>query len=152
MKKEDIITLIIAGLFLVSVFLILFLSIFYKSSNPNSIFFKNNTAINIIDGDTFEYVEDLGDHKIIKTIRLLCVDTPEINQTGYEEAKKLLEDLILYKQVVLIQSSSGPDKDAYGRYLRYVYVNGAFVNKIILDSKKGELLIIPPEDCRIISS
>jgi len=74
----------------------------------------NNTVTRIIDGDTFEISSG-------EKIRLLCVDTPEENQKGYEEAKQFLSDLILNKPIRL--ETENQDKDSYGRLLRYVYVN-----------------------------
>lgn len=105
-----------------------------------------NEAVNVIDGDTFKVYTENGR---IDTIRLLCIDTPEKADAGYEEAKLFLESLILGKKIKLV--SSVTDKDAYGRLLRYVYVNAdngrIFVNQLILDGGYGELLIIPPETC-----
>jgi endonuclease YncB( thermonuclease family) len=102
----------------------------------------DNYVTQIIDGDTFQI--NTGE-----IVRLLCVDTPEKNQTGYEEAKYYLESLILNKEVILQGSITNTDK--YLRILRYVYLNESgeflFINKMILDNNYGELLIIPPEKC-----
>ncbi len=102
----------------------------------------SNYVIKVIDGDTFEIASG-------ETIRLLCVDTPEKGQEGYEEAKAYLESLILNKKVFF--NSSVTNKDKYGRLLRCVYIkesgNLLFVNKLILDNNYGELLVIPPETC-----
>ena len=54
-----------------------------------------NLVSRVIDGDTFELCSG-------ETARLLCVDTPEKGEEGYEEAKVFLEDLILYKEVRLV--------------------------------------------------
>lgn len=110
----------------------------------------NNTVVRIIDGDTFEYYnEDLN--KVLK-VRLLCVDTPEKSKEGYEEAKDYLRSLILYREVRLVSSLT--DEDKYGRLLRYVYVNdlgeNIFVNKRIITEGYGELMIVPPEECKIV--
>lgn len=133
MKKETIIPIIILILTLSFSFFV-----FLQTTETSEI--ENNTVLNVIDGDTFE-IYTSGE---IQTVRLLCVNTPEKNEEGYEEAKLFLEDLILGNQVELI--SSVTDKDSYGRLLRYVYVNGTFVNQEILDNY-GELMIIPPETC-----
>ncbi len=99
----------------------------------------DNYVTEVIDGDTFQINNG-------ETIRLLCVDTPEKNQEGYEEAREFLESMILGREVIL--NSSVTDKDIYNRSLRYVYVNDSFVNKMILNQGYGELLVIPPEECR----
>lgn len=108
---------------------------------------ENNTVINVIDGDTFEYYDaDLD--KLVK-VRLLCVNAPEEKEEGYDEAKKYLRSLIRYKEIKM--NSSEKDKDIYGRLLRYVYVNDwgeeRFVNKLMIDNGYAELMIIPPENC-----
>ena len=145
-KQERIIYLIVA--FIVIFLIVALIYSIPENYQPSDI--ENNTVVNIIDGDTFEYYdEDSGD---ILKVRLLCVDTPEKNKDGYEDATNYLSALIYNKQVRLVTSVK--DKDAYGRLLRYVYVNEGgreiFVNKIILDSGYGELLIIPPETCDIM--
>ncbi|MEK6855939.1 MAG: thermonuclease family protein [Nanoarchaeota archaeon] len=81
---------------------------------------KDNCAIRVIDGDTFQIKNN-------STIRLLCIDTPEKGEEGYEEAKQFLESLVLDREVILERDVS--DRDAYGRLLRYVYINETFVNK-----------------------
>jgi|SRR3989344_2698236 len=134
--------LIITGILIIIFFFVFFF--FYTEYNTPEIL--NNTVVNVIDGDTFEYYNSNSNSFI--TIRLLCVDTPEVNQSGYEEAKEYLETLILDKEVILVSSNSGPDKDVYSRLLRYVYVNSTFVNQKILNQGYGELLIIPPEECQ----
>ena len=100
----------------------------------------DNYVTRVIDGDTFKVYSG-------ETIRLLCVDTPEKNQQGYEEAKLFLESLILNKEVNLIASLT--DKDIYNRSLRYVYADNQFVNKLVLENH-GKLLVIPPEECELL--
>jgi endonuclease YncB( thermonuclease family) len=145
MKRGPIIVVLVSALFIIFIFVAF--ALFFKTDNPNSIFISNKTVVNVIDGDTFEYLEYRGDSKVIVTVRLLCVDTPEEGEEGYEEAKAYLESLLMGNQVRLVPSAEGGDKDAYGRELRYVYVKDLFINKLILLNHYGELLIIPPEDC-----
>lgn len=141
--KEKVIYIMI-GVVFVLLIVAFFLSIPkpYKTSQ-----LENNTVVRVIDGDTFEYY-DGNSGKILK-VRLLCVDTPEKRDEGYEEATDYLKSLILHKQVIL--SSSVTDKDKYGRLLRYVYIDDwgtiEFVNKMILDNGYGELMVVPPETC-----
>ena len=114
------------------------------SNNPNLV-------SRVIDGDTFELCSG-------ETVRLLCVDTPEKGEEGYEEAKLFLEDLLLYNPVELKQSNyDGPNKDKYNRLLRWVYIYNSssveqlFVNKYILEEGYGDILIIPPETCNEVA-
>ena len=138
-KRIPIYFLIILIAFIFILFFIFFVVKFPVSPN-----LEDNTVVNVIDGDTFEYYD--ANSKSIKTVRLLCVNSPEKNEEGYEEAKLFLESLILGKQITM--TSSITDEDVYGRLLRYVYVEDVFINKLILEKGHGKLLIIPPEECR----
>jgi micrococcal nuclease len=135
-SKTLIIVFLITIILLSSFFLFVFPNL-NKTSIPNTSH-PENYVTRVIDGDTF--VINSGE-----IIRLLCVNTPEKNQTGYEEATSYLESLILYKEVTLQPSIT--DKDKYGRLLRFVYVDNSFINKMILDNHYGELMVIPPENC-----
>jgi len=82
----------------------------------------------VIDGDTF--ILSSGE-----TVRLLCINAPEKDQEGYEEATFYLRYLILNQQVIL--ESDQTDKDSYGRLLRYVYLNNSdktFVNHLLVEN------------------
>jgi len=85
----------------------------------------------VIDGDTFKMSSG-------ETIRLLCVNTPEEDVKGYEEAKVFLEGLILYKEVRLEYGKTLNQTDKYSRTLAFVYVDNlgkeVFVNKLIVES------------------
>ena len=85
----------------------------------------------VIDGDTFKM--NTGD-----SIRLLCVNTPEQDEEGYERAMDFLESLVLYKEVRLEQAETLNKTDKYERTLAFVYVNNlgkeVFVNKLIIDA------------------
>ncbi|MCK5624769.1 thermonuclease family protein [Candidatus Pacearchaeota archaeon] len=93
-------------------------------------------VIDVIDGDTFKM--NTGD-----SIRLLCVNTPEKDEEGYERATKFLESLVLYKEVRLEQGETLNKTDKYQRTLAFVYVNNlgkqVFVNKLIIDSGFSEV-------------
>jgi len=101
----------------------------YNESSDEGIYVSK-----VIDGDTFKMSDDA-------TIRLLCVDAPEKGKTGYKEAKDFLADMILDKQVRLEKDIT--DKDAYGRLLRYVYVNISnteiFVNQQVVQEDYAKI-------------
>lgn len=73
----------------------------------------------VIDGDTV-ILED-G-----RRVRYLGIDTPEIGEYYYEEAAERNRELVEGKVVELQPGSR--DVDDYGRLLRYVYIDGMFVN------------------------
>lgn len=76
------------------------------------------TATRIIDGDTIE----LSTGEIV---RYVGVDTPEVSECYYEEAKEKNSEMVLNKEVVLRKEVSETDK--YGRLLRDVEVDGTNV-------------------------
>jgi micrococcal nuclease len=76
------------------------------------------TVTKVIDGDT---VIAEGE-----SVRLLGIDADERGYPCYKEAKKRLEELILNKEVYLERNVV--NKDQYGRYLRYIFLNGQNIN------------------------
>lgn len=90
----------------------------------------------VIDGDTIEI--DTGE-----SVRLICIDTLERGQNGYQEAKDYLEGLVLGKEVKLVRDISETDK--YDRLLRYVYLDGDFVNEMIVREGHGSAYPYSPD-------
>ena len=70
----------------------------------------------VVDGDTIR-VTGGG------IVRLIGVDTPERGECGYAEAKAITTQLVLNKDVTL-EAGAKSDTDKYGRFLRYVNVDG----------------------------
>jgi len=81
--------------------------------------FEEALVARVIDGDTVELLD--GRH-----VRYLGIDTPEIDEPYYAEASARNRELVEGKVVEL--QSGVEDCDKYGRLLRYVYVDGVFVN------------------------
>lgn len=71
----------------------------------------------VIDGDTLELEDG-------RQVRLLGINTPEVNEFLYKEATDYLKQLLADKQIAL--ESFGQDK--YGRTLGYVYADDELVN------------------------
>jgi len=76
----------------------------------------------IVDGDT---VWVRIDGKFYK-VRYIGMNTPEIGEAGADAATALNSSLVMGKTVQLYKDTSETDK--YGRLLRYVVVDGNFVN------------------------
>ena len=81
--------------------------------------YKDYVVSEIVDGDTFKTSDG-------RTVRLIGINSPEIGEECYEEAKDKLKELIYRKKIRL--ESDVENKDIYGRILRYVYVKDLFVN------------------------
>ena len=87
--------------------------------------FEEALVVRIIDGDTVEL--ENGDR-----VRYLGIDTPETVHPDKPvecygpEASERNKELVDGKMVSLLQD--GPDRDGYDRLLRYVFIDGTFVN------------------------
>ncbi len=73
----------------------------------------------VIDGDTIELADG-------QRVRYLGIDTPESGDLYADEATAENKELVERKMVELQRGKR--DKDEYGRLLRYVYIDGIFVN------------------------
>ena len=135
-KKFLAITLTLLVLIIASIFAIKLISNQNTNPNPNQNQTSSTFAISIIDGDTFETSEG-------ETIRLLCVDTPETDEEGYEDASAYLSALILGKDVLI--QKEGIDK--YNRSLAWVYSEEILVNKEIVDNGFGNLFEYNGTNC-----
>ena len=90
----------------------------------------------IIDGDTFELSDG-------KAVRLIGINTPEMGERCSSEAKDYLSSLIHNESVYLEKDVS--ETDIYNRLLRYVYIDGIFVNYKLVDDGYAEAVAYPPD-------
>ena len=90
----------------------------------------------VIDGNTFELTDG-------KNVRLIGIDAPEAGETCSTEAIQKLTSLITGETVYLEKDVSETDID--GRLLRYVYVNGAFVNLELVYDGYAYAVSYPPD-------
>lgn len=96
----------------------------------------------IIDGDTIEI--ETG-----QKIRLIGIDTPEMDNFGKErecyalEAKNKLEEMVLDKAAVLEKDVS--ETDRFGRLLRYVWLDGEMVNEKMVREGYATAATFPPD-------
>jgi micrococcal nuclease len=81
-------------------------------------------VIDVIDGDTL-------DINTSERVRLSGINTPEIGECYYQEAKDKLKELTLGKDVFLERDIS--DTGKYGRLLRYIYADNVFVNSELVE-------------------
>ncbi|MDO8564348.1 MAG: thermonuclease family protein [Nanoarchaeota archaeon] len=135
MERRTILTLSLLSL----LFLLILAS--YIISNKQANTYNTTNSLQVIDGDTFTYQG--------KTIRLLCVDTPELGEEGYEEASNFLFQLISNQNLTI--EEEGLDK--YNRTLAWVYTEeDTLVNKKIIDNGLGNLFIYEGTNCSKLNS
>ena len=91
----------------------------------STITFSGYQVVDVVDGDTLWFLDD----GIKEKLRLSQIDAPESSQPFGLEATKLLEKLILNKEISITLQSK---KDRYGRYLGEVFINDENINKLLV--------------------
>ena len=87
----------------------------------------------VVDGDTL----DINGIRI----RLALVDTPEMNQPGYDQAKEFVESLCLGKKGELDVDSGQRRGDRHGREIGVVYCDGVNMNEKLMSNKLATILV-----------
>lgn len=108
----------------------------WHSDHGNSVY-EQALVTSVIDGDTVELAD--GRH-----VRYLGIDTPESGEYYAEEATAKNKDLVEGRTVELQRGKR--DQDEYGRLLRYVYVDGIFVNAELVAQGYATAYIFDPDD------
>ncbi|MBL7160252.1 MAG: thermonuclease family protein [Candidatus Aenigmarchaeota archaeon] len=133
---------------IVSVLLVLFVVLFSVSTTFTGHFLQEATLDEApLKGETFlvERVID-GDTLVIEggeRVRLLGIDTPETGQHLFSEATSILKELVEGKLVRLEKDIT--DRDKYDRLLRYIHINGMFVNTELLKHGMASTLFYEPD-------
>ena len=78
----------------------------------------------VLDGDSFLAVVD-GDQV---EVRIIGINAPERDECHGDAARARLVELIEDHEVSLVADLNDDDTDRFGRWLRYVYVNGTLVS------------------------
>lgn len=94
-------------------------------------------VVRVIDGDTIELQGG-------RRVRYLGIDTPEPGKYYADEATARNIELV-EGRIVELQSGKR-DEDEYGRLLRYVYVDGVFVNAELVVQGYATAYIFDPGD------
>lgn len=94
----------------------------------------------VIDGDTI----DVNCGEVGYRVRYIAVNTPESDEVCFDEATDANAALVANKRVTLVRDQSNTDR--FGRLLRYVYVDGTFVNEALVRGGWAEAVIYPPDD------
>ncbi len=90
----------------------------------------------VIDGDTV--ILSNGE-----TVRYIGVDTPEVNESYWLEARVRNMSLVLGK-LVRVDVCLAEKRDRYGRVLAWVYSEGELVSETLVREGLGKALAVPP--------
>ena len=95
-------------------------------------------CVEVIDGNTIE-VYGIG------KVQLVQVKTPQLNESGFSNAKKFVEDKCLGKTVYLDIDDKQP-KDKYDRTLAIVYTNDTNINRELLNNNLAKVSYFEPSE------
>ena len=95
-------------------------------------------CVDVVDGNTIQ-VYGVG------KVQLSQVKTPDKNQPGFSDAKKVVEERCLGKMVYLDIDDAQPS-DKYGRKLAIVYTDTEDINKELLENKLAEMSYFEPSE------
>ena len=97
---------------------------------------------NVVDGDTIDVHFNIYG---IQRVRLVGINTPEIGEDGYEEAKEFLNETCMWEEVKL-DVDDMKQYDSYYRLLAVVYANGSNLNEKLVKEGYAEVMYIPPSE------
>jgi len=109
-------------------------SLWYTPGTPQM---EQVLVARVIDGDTIELQDG-------RYVRYLGIDTPEAGEYYALEATARNRELVEGKMVEL--QSGNREQDEYGRLLRYVYVDGVFVNAELVAQGYATAYIFDPDE------
>ncbi|MBQ6492268.1 MAG: thermonuclease family protein [Erysipelotrichaceae bacterium] len=90
----------------------------------------------ILDGDTAVFFLDGED----VTVRFLAVDTPEIDEEGYTEAKNYTDRMLRNANKITLElDPSSPDHDKFDRLLAWVWVDKDLLQAKMVENKTCEI-------------
>jgi micrococcal nuclease len=97
---------------------------------------------NVVDGDTVDVSFNIYG---IQRVRLVGINTPEIGEEGYDEAKEFVNRTCLCEEVKL-DVDDMVQYDTYYRILAVVYVNGSNLNEKLVKEGYAEIMYILPSE------
>jgi micrococcal nuclease len=100
----------------------------------------------VVDGDTIDVRFNIYG---VQRVRLVGINTPEIGEEGYEEAKEFVNTTCRGEEVKL-DVDDKKQYDPHHRILAVVYVNDTNLNEKLVREGYAEVMYIPPSefDCR----
>ena len=135
-SRQLVIRLLVIAIILLGVAIGLYAkySLWHTPSTPQM---EQALVARVIDGDTIELQDG-------RRVRYLGIDTPEAGEYYALEATARNRQFVEGKVVEL--QSGNRDQDEYGRLLRYVYVNGMFVNAELVAQGYATSYIFDPDE------
>lgn len=110
---------------------------------PTSTSLKEKAKVSFIyDGDTIELVDK-------RKVRYIGINTPEINwksddpQCFATQSARINKEMVWGQEIEMAKDISETDK--YGRILRYIWIDGIFMNDFLLRQGYAKLDLIPPD-------
>lgn len=101
---------------------------------------EDATVVRVIDGDTIEVSLD-GQ---IESVRYVGINTPERDEPCYADAREANLALVGGETVRLVRDET--NRDRFGRLLRYIYVDGVFVEEELVRGGFAEAVLYEPDD------
>lgn len=95
--------------------------------------------LRVIDGDTLK----INYHDREESLRLIGIDTPEINTKEGKEASAFVKALINPCDVITVEFDI-QKRDRFGRFLGYVYFNEKMLNEEIIRAGHAKPMTVPP--------
>ena len=103
-----------------------------KDASPSDLYTYSATVTQVVDGDTFHALIDLGfETTLAQRVRLRRIDAPEILTSEGKEAKAYLEKILHRDQGRITLQSH--DLDQHGRPIADVWVNGKSIDQELID-------------------
>lgn len=96
-------------------------------------------VLSVIDGDTIDV--RLDGRRV--RVRYIGVNTPERDEPCYADATNANAALVEGRTVTLVKDVS--ETDRFDRLLRYIYVDGVFVNEVLVRDGWAERVYFPPD-------
>ncbi len=113
------------------------------NSTPTPTIIRQKAYVNyVFDGDTIE----LSDKR---RVRYIGINSPELNvnekksQCFAADSAKINREFVLGQEIEMEKDVSETDK--YGRLLRYVYLDGIFLNEFLIRQGYTKLETVPPD-------
>jgi len=101
-----------------------------QSCSGNAACFSSQVT-QVVDGDTIKVDGN--------SIRFTLVNTPEIGEYGYGQARDFIGKICPPGSTVLVDEDDKQTQGSYGRMIAVIYCNGMNLNKAVLDQGYGKI-------------